>query len=205
MQNELTELIEKWFVEQDDGEFASGGSGRDYPYWVIGPASDSGYIVFATKQHITSAVISDGELTDEIGMIARGGLPSQADIQWMSGVIGACELLFLGDMDPVDLMVFAWLRAALYPKRVTHVGINDGFLKAVKISSIKTLWFSCTPSERQSLVFLKKVFPDIGKTIGKNCTRMLRQGQKIELDGFGGKKQRLAIANLIRSHKNAEW
>jgi hypothetical protein len=198
MQNKLIAVIEAWFAEHNDGEFVSGI--REQPYSVIGPASDDGRIIFATKAHIASAVMYDGQISEEFGMISRGGLPSQTDLRWISQMIGTCEVLFLGDMDPVDLMVFAWLRAGLHPRRVTHVGVNDAFVKAAKFSSIKTLWCPCDPLEQQSLPLLKEVLPDLTKTVGKNCARMLEQGQKLELDGFGSDKKRATIARLVRSH-----
>jgi hypothetical protein len=200
MDYNLTDLIEAWFAEHDDGEFVS--DIRAHPYSVIGPASDEGRIIFATKPHIVSAAMYDGQILDEFGMIGRGGLPSQTDLHWISRVIGPREVLFLGDMDPVDLVVFAWLRAGLHPTHVTFVGVNDAFVKAVKISSIKTLWFPCDPSEQQSLPLLKRVLPDLSETVGKNCARMLERGQKLELDGFGSdKKKRVAIAQFVGSQE----
>lgn len=198
MENDLIALIETWFAEHRDGEFVS--DIREQAYSVIGPASDGGRMIFAAKSHIVSAAMYEGQLFDEFGMIGRGGLPSQADLQWISRVIGPREVLFLGDMDPVDLMVFAWLRASLHPRHVTFVGVNDAFIKAVKVSSIKTFWIRCDPSEQQSLPLLKKVLPDLNAVVGKNCARMLERGQKLGLDGFGSnRRKRMAIARLLRS------
>lgn len=201
MDNDVAQLIEACFAEHDnDGDFASDISTS--PYSVIGPGAHSGRMIFATKPGIVSAIVDERKASDEFGMIARYGLPSQTDLHWISKVIGPCELLFLGDMDPVDLMIFAWLRARLWPKPINHIGVNDAFLAAVKISSIKTLSMPCGPSEQASLAVLKKVLPDLRKTVGPKCARMLERGHKLELEGIAsGKKGRVAVARLVRSHR----
>jgi len=197
MDNGVVQLIETWFAEHDnDGDFASGIS--TLPYSVIGPTIDGGRVIFATKQRVVSTIVDERKVSDEFGMIARYGLPGETDLHWIRKLIGPRELLFLGDMDPVDLMVFAWLRARLRPKHVIHIGVNDALLAALRISSTKTLSIPCGPSEQQSLALLKKVLPDLRKTVGTNCAQMLERGAKIELDGIGrDRKHRVAIARVV--------
>jgi hypothetical protein len=97
--------IENWFCQHsDDVEFVR--LDRDYPYQVIGPTSESDRIIFATKSTIFKAY-EHRATQARFGLIARYGLPSSDDVDWLTNVIGDRALLFLGDMDPVDLMVFA--------------------------------------------------------------------------------------------------
>jgi hypothetical protein len=199
MNNRLTDLIERWFAEHPDGEFVS--NIRHCPYSVVGPPNDKGRMIFAGKTHLVSAAMDEGRLFGRFGMIGRGGLPTQADLHWIRELIGTRDVLFIGDMDPPDLMLFAWLRASLHPRNVLFVGVNDAFIQAVKIPSIKSLWMRCDPSEQLALPILKTIIPDLRKLVGGNCARMLEKGQKIELDGFGSKRAAIAKWLSRREHR----
>jgi hypothetical protein len=202
MNNRLIDLIEGWFADHPDSEFVS--NARRCSYTVIGPPRDKGRIIFAAKTHIVSAAMYEGRILGEFGMIGGCGLPCKADLRWICEFIGTRDALFIGDMDPPDLMRFAWLRASLHPRNVIFVGVNDAFINAAKIASIKTLWMPCSPSEQMALPILKIVVPDLRKVVGKNCARMLEKEQKIELDGLGSsKRNRVAIARLLnrREHR----
>ncbi len=192
----VADLIEAWFADHDDGEFVCGIA--SHPYSVLGQGNE-GCVIFTAKPHIVSRVIEESEAGGELGMIGRCGLPSREDLGWISRVVGRRRLLFLGDMDPVDLMVFAWLRALLHPKPVTHIGVNDSFLEKREAPSIRIFSMPCAPSEQQSLGLLKKVLPDLGEIVGRNCASMLDQGIKIELDGFeGGQMMKALIVQCRR-------
>ena len=77
---------------------------------MIVSAGPVGRVLFTTKPAIVSTVIEKCDAARDFGMIGRYGLPSVADLPWIRTMVGSRELFFLGDMDPVDLMVFAWLR-----------------------------------------------------------------------------------------------
>jgi hypothetical protein len=189
MGNDSAKLIEAWFAEHsEDGEFVC-GAGRA-PYSVIGPPSSVARMIFTTKPTIVSMAIESRELPAQFGMVGRYGLPSDADVGWVCDVIGPRALLFLGDMDPVDLMVFAWLRARVHPRRITYLGVSDDFIDALGISSTESLSAPCAPSEQKSLAFLTSVFPDFRETVGCKCARVLTQGQKVELDAVVSAEER---------------
>ena len=194
MDKNQTRMIDAWFAENEDGEFVSHMAA--VPYSVIGPTTDGGRLIFTTKPHVVAAIVEE-EASGELGMIGRYGLPSHADLNWISELVGSRELLFLGDMDPVDLMVFAWLRAGLYPKSVAHFGVNDSLLGAFEITSTETLSIPFAPSEQRSVALLKEVFPDFGKTVGRSCTHMLERRQKIELEAVA--KDRTKVIAALQS------
>ena len=87
---------------------------------------------------IASAAIHESGLSESYGMVGRYGLPNKADLAWIRKVIGKQPLLFLGDMDPVDLMVFVWLRASRVRNRLyisvstTTFSRQSGFPKSVR-------------------------------------------------------------------------
>jgi hypothetical protein len=177
----FAKLIEAWFVEHaDDAEFICGMGAN--PYSVIVPTSSRGSMVFTTKPALVVAAIDDRKASDKIGMIGRYGLPSETDLPWVREVVGQRPFRFLGDMDPVDLLVFAWLRASLHPQEITHEGINDVLLRKLQISSPPSLSIPCASSEQESIAFLGKVFPDFSETVGRRCSLVLEGGNKIELE-----------------------
>lgn len=71
-------------------------------------------------------------------MIGRYGLPNQDDVHWLSALVGSRGLLFLGDMDPVDLMIFAWLRGHLRRSHIEYLGVSDAFLSLLKMRVTRT-------------------------------------------------------------------
>jgi len=83
--------------------------------------------------------------------------------------------------------------------RVAWVGVNDAFIKAVEVSTIKALWLPCDPYEQQSIPLLKTVLPDLATAVCENCARMLERGYKLELDGFGDKRNWVRIAKWLAS------
>ena len=125
----VTNAIEAWFAENRDGEFISGEDAGTYS--VIGAATECGRIIYATKPSLAASAIEGCPRCSQFGMIARCGLPGEADLRWIRTVVGKAELWFLGDMDPADLMIFAWLRRRLRPKRIKYLGISDAYLAAL--------------------------------------------------------------------------
>jgi len=106
MERDSTTLIENWFAERDgDGEFVR--LPRAFPYSVIGPSnSESGSLLFTSKPHAVEAAFRD-EAPVGLAMVGRYGLPHPADVDWIRGMAPTSGIMFLGDMDPVDLLVFS--------------------------------------------------------------------------------------------------
>jgi len=201
-------LIEQWFTRyRQDGEFLYEGTSSAYT--VVGPSKLPGRIVFATKPHIAAAAIEEfrenapNSACAKIGLIGRYGLPCRFDMAWIRDVVAKHELFFLGDLDPVDLMIFVWLRARLHPKRIEHLGINDDYLHQTRVRLPDSFIMRCSQSERKALPVLRKAFPILSETLGPDCTRILEQGQKIELDAVASALETFSpiLSPLIRSRK----
>lgn len=187
MDDDATKTIEAWFEANRDGEFVVGSEAG--PHRVIGPANERGRIIFATKASLATSAIEDSSRCSEFGMIARGGLPGDADLRWIRNVVRKADLWFLGDMDPADLMIFAWLRQRLLPKRIKYLGVSDAYLAALQLLVPETFIMPCSESERQSLSTLASVFPDVRETVGPTCASLLEQGRKIELEAIVSAQQ----------------
>ena len=115
-------------------------------------------------------------------MIGHYGLPRPSDVLWIERVALSNELFYLGDLDPPDLMIFAWLREKFFPKPIRHLGISDAYLTQLRAVLPPTFVMQCSPSERRALPVLRKVFPDLAETIGAGAAQLLMEGRKIELE-----------------------
>lgn len=185
--------IRAWFLERNgDGEFVCGDRAR--PYSVSGTPDGAGCVIFTTKPAAVSAVIEHAGDAFHCGMVGRYGLPDDAALSWIRKLIGRRPLTFLGDLDPVDLLVFAWLRAKLRSTPVIHLGINEAFLKALGRVSVGRLTIPLAPSEQESLPFLKETLPELFFTIGPTCAKLLERGRKVELDIIGDRRDKTATA-----------
>ena len=178
-----TQQIETCFAEcGNDGEFVR--HDRAVPYSLIGVRTTSGNLIFTTKPATLSALFEACNVTDQLGIVGRYGLPDAGDVRWIRSLARGHSLAFLGDMDPVDLMIFVWLREKLRPIPIAHLGINDEFLKVLRIDSIKARLQAMAPSEEKSVPVLGKIFLDVRDAVGQKCARVLERRQKLELESI---------------------
>lgn len=183
MPSGLLSKIEEWFAQSSDGgEFWQCGPAD--PFSVVGPASaGSGSIyVYSTKTHCAAAAKREYREFDGLGLVCRYGLPCANNVEWISRLLGGSRLIFLGDMDPVDLMVFAWWREALAPGQVAYLGVSDRYLDRLEIEIPENKMIRLSPYEQQSLGVLKDVCPDYRALVGAGCAALLDAGLKIELE-----------------------
>jgi hypothetical protein len=177
----IIRLIEKWFAEHgDEGEFMRHSIAA--AYLTVPPAERDARVIFSTKPASLIAAVGEWQGAEACGLIGRYGLPSTADAQWLADVAGQHAILFLGDCDPADLMVFAWLRAQLPSERITFFGVSDEVLRLLAIEINDSLCIPCSESEHMAVPFLDQVFPDFRELVGTECARRLDGGRKIELE-----------------------
>lgn len=172
--------IERWFAAYDDGEFAR--QQRSIPYSVIGPTTDRARLLFTTKPAAVLAAIGEAEIPRQFAMVGRYGLPSPRDSDWIAKLTRN-GMVFLGDMDPPDLMTFAWLRERLGGRSLSFVGVSDTFLRLLKVSLSSVRTIALAPSEEQCLSVVGNVLPELSAMIGPGCAKCLHGGSKIELEG----------------------
>jgi hypothetical protein len=181
LRGDLIKQIEGWFAEHgDDGEF--GYPTRDNAYSVIGPTTNCTSIIVTTKPATVSAAIGACPTPERFGMIGRYGLPQAGDASWLRTLVESHDLFFIGDLDPPDLMIFAWLRACLHPKPIAYAGVGDALLATLRTPLPEMFRIPCTPAERNGIAFMEQVFPDFRGTVGAECARSLRSGEKIEIE-----------------------
>lgn len=174
-------LIEEWFSNHDnDGDFVF--EPLESSYTLICPPSEDAPFVYATKPSIVAAAIRHPASRAELGLVGRYGLISDSDAAWIRDVTSQRSLVFVGDMDPGDLMIYASLRLRLPPKKVRHLGVNDALLDSLQLDLPLSYKMTLSDSERDSLGLLREVFPDLSAVVGVNCAALLELGRKIELE-----------------------
>jgi hypothetical protein len=99
----------------------------------------------------------------------------------MRVIIGERQVAFLGDLDPVDIMVFLWLRSRLDPIEVGYLGISDNYLEQIQVKVPESYIQECSRLEIAALPLLSKIFPDMQQIIGSSCELLLSRGRKIEI------------------------
>ncbi|MFO0884067.1 MAG: hypothetical protein U0894_07770 [Pirellulales bacterium] len=91
----------------------------------------------------------------------------------------------MGDLDPVDFMVYLSLKHHLAPAQVIHLGINDQLISALNIELFPySLMQFSTNEEALALPVLKNLAADFLEQLGPKCNAILNSGQKLELEGL---------------------
>lgn len=174
MVNNLAASIEKWFVDQED-EFVNYGS--DFLSYKHPGVATAQILVYTTKYHALTRV-NTKLFGADVSILGRPGLPRLEDLQSIDATTR--RLIFLGDADPPDLLIFAWLRAHL---SIEFLGVNDQFLQNYFTGSLDRTHISLSESELASRSFLAQIMPDYSALLGPYCSTLLANGFKIELEG----------------------
>ena len=93
-------------------------------------------------------------------------------------------LLFMGDLDPPDLLIYAWLRNALMPAAAEHFGINDQLLSALGCAVPESHLIPYSTSEIAGCELLKAVVPDFVSCVGAECAALIGSERKLEIEGL---------------------
>jgi hypothetical protein len=176
-------LIEAWFAEHDsDGEFAFGVGTT--PCGLLRPGGSAAPVIYTTKPTVVSTGIDRWAALQTFGVVGKYGLPDRTELNSLCAMTRDRNIVFLGDMDPVDLMIFVWLRMMLQSASIAHYGINDRFLGTLAPASGASQSIPLSLSEQEACVLLEKVFPDMDDLLGPQCRRLLAQRRKLELEAI---------------------
>ncbi len=176
MEHSSIDKIAAWFNDHDDGEFAH--PARTHPFRVIGPTPSATTVLYTTKPGCVLA-LAGCETALATGLIGRYGLPSEDDVAWLRVLAGDRVVCFLGDADPVDLLVFAWLRSRIGAK---HAGVSDLLLSNIGVSWDDRVTIPLSDSESGALTLLADVCPDFQTLLGSQCAALLDRGRKLEIE-----------------------
>lgn len=173
--------IRDWFArhENGDGDFHVATSCD--PFTVIPPKPNSDTIVYCTKQHCLLKLVHELGGNHSFGAILRGGLPSDEDANWLRCQVGSRRLLFLGDADPADLLIFSLIREH-FP--IEYRGLSDQLLMQCDVELSANLTIQLAESELAALPSVTQCLGNLTSHLGPWCSSLLSSGRKIELEAL---------------------
>lgn len=166
------------------GAFDSGEI-SDVPNWVpfsiVFPTRENSVVVYTTKVQAGPMFVKSPDGQIDVGVIARGGLPQPEHLDAIIKIVGGRKLFFLGDCDPFDLLVFAWLRQHL---SVHYLGISDIVLSAVGLRVEDSMTITLPDDELNAMSLVEEFLPNYARLIGPSCAELLARKRKIELEAL---------------------
>ena len=112
------------------------------------------------------------QFPDDLAVFCRGGFPSpsRASFELLTHHARWARrpIFFVGDLDPLDLTIFAALLSGGADLRPSPGTVPIRYL-----------------GEREHLVVVKRVLPTLDQLIGPECLALLESGRKLELEGAG--------------------
>lgn len=129
--------------------------------------------------------------------VVHFGIPSprRCDLLRAHAMATGASWRFVGDLDPLDLTVFASLRVGGSPLRgrprtavpVVYCGIDDPWLRLCEQRlghrELRSVLIRQDPAERRLLTKLQTAGVDVDKLVGPRCAAILRGGLKLEIEG----------------------
>jgi hypothetical protein len=152
-----------------------------YAYSVVFPARQSRAFIYTTK---TQAVLRLFTFPDEelpVGMIGRYGLPRDEDVSKIASIVRDYAVYFLGDCDPFDLLVFAWLRQHL---SIHFLGTSDAVVAALGIDVNERITIPLSDEEQGAMSLVREVWPEFAESVGPSCAAILDDNRKLELEAL---------------------
>lgn len=181
MEDSIVSRIESFFAtHQKSGEFVR--LPREAPYQLIGAATSPAMFVYTTKQAMLSEKVLTG-LPPKVSVIERYGLPATEDLAWIERLIGDALFGFVGDLDPVDLLIFAWVKSQLPNTSIRFLGLGDRILSQLGPAEKRDVAISLSPTEIAAIPLLDEVLPEWDELIGRESHALIVGGSKIELEG----------------------
>jgi hypothetical protein len=161
----------------DGGELAN--TSPACPFSVVFPSTRSRAVIYTTKTHAALQLLVPQDNDSIVGMIGRYGLPRDEDVPRIADIIGDYPVYFLGDCDPFDLLVFAWLQQHL---PIRFLGASDAVVSALGVNVSARITIRLPDEEQLAMSLVREVWPGFAKSTGSNCARMLDDNRKLELE-----------------------
>ena len=122
-------------------------------------------------------IVWPAELPQPIAAVGVPGLPADHQLPQVPGTVQ--KQISVGDADPPDLMVYAWLREQL---AIEWYGVNDAFLNSHGCRESDRMVIALGSSERAVIARLPDFCPDYSVLLGPYCASLLDGGFKIEVE-----------------------
>lgn len=182
-QQECATQIKQYFAEHaESGEFCM--LPREEPFRVVGYADAPTVLIYTTKCSLITRHCSSGmAIPDSIAMVGRTGLPAVSDLAWIQHLAGTARIAFLGDLDVVDLMIYAWLDLNATWAEMQYLGLSDCLLMHMPMDPLEAPAISTSSEELEGKPLLISVLPNLAQLVGPKCWSILDEDRKIEIEG----------------------
>jgi hypothetical protein len=169
--------IECWFHDHEDGEFVVAAS--DHRSSVVGDSTTARTVIYTTKFHCLGHNLHALDVAHPVMIVGRYGLPVSSDLIHLNALSVDTCCYFLGDADPPDILVFAWLREHA---AIGWMGVSDNLLNQGQASDGASREIAMSEAEKRTMRMLPEFCPDFRDMLGPYCSRTLDRGFKIELE-----------------------
>jgi len=174
---------------------------REYPLHVIPPSGGACRGILYTTKIEWLATLTDGmnDIPGDLALVWRFGPLDAGHSRILASVVDGLDapVLFVGDLDPLDLATYATLvrSDAFSRKGVTHLGISDSWVEAcerdLETHSARSLDRFCIrmdEDETEAWERLKTAWPESRTVAGPMACSLLDEGLKLELEGASNPK-----------------
>ena len=150
-------------------------------------------LLYCTKASFLRLWRSFETLPDELAVFAQGGIPSRHYCQALRMLTESygLPLLFVGDLDPLDLTIFAALQSGTPELKgssstavpAQYLGIDDRWLAlcrrhaTMRRMSLDAISIKMEGIEREHFEVVKQVVPDLERIIGPESLELLESGR----------------------------
>ena len=173
--------IRGWFDSTNDENFNC--LPESHPSFKSGDIASASAIVYITKPSCIpylSMFSSEGIDLRCLPIIGRYGFPSDRDIVLLFDEIPKRTVYFVGDADPVDMMIFLYLQEVL-PSSVLWFGVRDAIVKDMVGEQFL---IPLSESERLAITHFPQLEFQCKELIGWNLANFFTAGKKLESEGF---------------------
>lgn len=167
------------------------------PLHVYAGAGHPRFLLYCTKEALLQRWVMDEAFPRGWIALSRYGLPTPEYLNEIRGHMNRhrLPLQFVGDLDPLDLTIFAILRhgearLAGRSRRLTvhYLGIDDRWLalcdqRRRRGHSLEDALIRMGEIEREHWSTARDVLPDAERLVGPRCFALLESGRKLEIEG----------------------
>ena len=178
------EWIHGFFTEHaGDGAFDLFHDAFPVAYVPCLPGMQS--LLYVQKPSVLYRLTEEPNLSaTRFGLISQVGLPTQRTLSMLTSLSMLKLIAVFVDLDPVGLMIYAWLREMLPEKNVQLLGVTTRMQQDIGVSAAYPWTIPFEPSESLAYEMLSAHNPALLREPGVACLQLFEQHKKLELEVF---------------------
>lgn len=184
--------------------------------FFISPSRPIRALFFFTKKYLPQHWLESETFPKQVDAVVHYGMLSKRQCDLMRAHTDAVgvPLRFVGDLDPLDLTVFATLvdgggpvgSRAARPMPVAYAGIEDSWLRLCEARlggrDLRMVYIRQDATERKLLRRLERSGINLEALVGPRSAALLREGFKVEVEGVSNPAiyGKAFLSQLLRRH-----